>query len=209
MELTEIVADVFRFTDSKDLRPTVEAIAVWTENLRDAMSASSGLEQAIISTASHSPTVLNTPIQRLVASLRYESMDIALRRFADEVSHPTCDFVVVALITASKHQTRDLGQLLTHLSECARAECHLYLRIWVSRARSRTAVRIIVSVVAAFISGLFLFDRQYLMPFASTNGVAVAIAVLILFGLSLFWLMQMARVKTPDRLFESLGESSR
>jgi hypothetical protein len=126
-----------RKRQADDQRALVEAVATWTENLRDTISASSGLEQAIIATELHSPRAISVPVRRLVASLRYGSLEDGLRRFADDVAHPTCDFVVAALITTAQHQTRDLGQLLGHLSDCARSECHLYLRIWVSRARSR------------------------------------------------------------------------
>lgn len=204
MGLIRSLVALYGQPDGSHHRTVVEAVAIWTENLRDAMSAASGLEQAIIATAHHAPVALEAPIQRLIASLRYEQIEIGLRRFADEVSHPTCDFVVAALVTASRHQTRDLGHLLTHLSECARAECHLYLRIWVSRARSRTAVRIITSVVAVFILGLFVFDRSYLAPFLSETGVAVAVAVITSFVCSLAWLIRIAEVRTPDRLFQPL-----
>lgn len=208
MELVRDIQKLFADTDGNDHRVLVEAIAAWTENLRDAMSAASGLEQAIISTAVHVPSALETPVRRLVASLRYQSLEEALRRFADDVSHPTCDFVVAALITAARHQTRDLGMLLTHLSECARSECHLYLRIWVSRARSRTAVRIITSVVAIFVGGLFLFNRSYLSPFVSVTGMVVASCITMSFVMSLMWLTRIAEVRTPDRLFQSLGVKS-
>lgn len=204
MELIRSLYDLYAGPNGSDHRPIVESVAAWTENLRDAMSAASGLEQAIVATAQHAPVALEAAIQRLIASLRYEPIEIGLRRFADDVSNPTCDFVVAALITASRHQTRDLGQLLTHLSECARAECHLYLRIWVSRARSRTAVRIITSVVSIFILGLLIFDRSYLAPFVSVTGTAVAVAVVASFAFSLVWLMRIAEVRTPDRLFQPL-----
>lgn len=204
MELVRSFTALLSNSEHQDHRPVVEAVATWTENLRDAMSAASGLEQAIVATSSHAPSVLEVPIQRLIASLRYEPLEIGLRRFADDISHPTCDFVVAALVTASRHQTRDLGQLLTHLSECARAECHLYLRIWVSRARSRTAVRIITSVVATFITGLLVFDRAYLAPFYSVSGFFVVLAVVASFGASLLWLARIAEVRTPDRLFHPL-----
>lgn len=194
--------------NSDDHRALVEGIATWTENLRDAMSAASGLEQAIIATSAFAPVVVTPAVQRLVASLRYESLELSLRRFADEVSHPTCDFVVAALVTAAKYQTRELSQLLTHLSSCARAECHLYLRIWVSRARSRTAVRIIFSVVVTFIAGLILFDRAYLAPFLSPSGFCVAAGVIASFTVSLTWLTRIAQVRTPGRLFQqNLGVS--
>lgn len=207
MELVHDLRKLFSHDDSGYQRQLVEAIAAWTENLRDTMSAASGLEQAIIATAQRSPRAIEVPLQRLVASLRYESLEVSLRRFADEVDHPTCDFVVAALTTSSRHQTRDLHTLLSHLSECARAECHLYLRIWVSRARSRTAVRIITAVVLAFVGGLFLLNRPYLAPFFSMSGAGVALVITSLFATSLVWLSRIADVQTPDRLLRTVERS--
>jgi tight adherence protein B len=184
---------------AEDQRALVEAIATWTENLRDTISASSGLEQAIIATEHHSPRAIAPAVQRLVASLRYGNLEDGLRRFADDVSHPTCDFVVAALITSSQHQTRDVGQLLGHLSDCARAECHLYLRIWVSRARSRTAVRIITGAVATFVAGLVVLNPVYLRPFFSMEGALVFVCVLVCFVLALVWMQNIARIRTPAR----------
>ena len=188
-----------RKRQADDQRALVEAVATWTENLRDTISASSGLEQAIIATELHSPRAISVPVRRLVASLRYGSLEDGLRRFADDVAHPTCDFVVAALITTAQHQTRDLGQLLGHLSDCARSECHLYLRIWVSRARSRSAVRIITGTVGTFIAGLVVFNRPYLAPFASAEGIVVAFCISLSFGFAIWWLQRIAQIRTPAR----------
>jgi tight adherence protein B len=187
----------------EDQRVLVEAIASWTESLRDTISAAAGLEQAIIATENHCPRAISEPIQRLVATLRYGTLEDALRRFADDVAHPSCDFVVAALITASTHHSRDLAQLLTHLAECSRSECELYLRIWVSRARTRTSVRIISGTIACFALGLFLFNMNYLRPFFSFEGSLVIFVIAMCFSCSLFWMSQIARVEVPGRLLAS------
>jgi hypothetical protein len=188
---------------AEDQRILVEAIASWTESLRDTISAASGLEQAIIATENHCPRAIAEPVQRMVASLRYGTFEDALRRFADDVAHPTCDFVVAALITASAHHSRDLAQLLGHLAECARSECELYLRIWVSRARTRTSVRIISGTIASFALGLFVFNIGYLRPFFTAEGFIVFLFVGGCFGSSLTWMNRIARVETPARLLAS------
>ncbi len=181
-------------------RDLVESIAIWTESLRDAVSASSGLEQAVLATEAHCPKNLRQPMQLLVASLRYGSLEDGLRRFADDVAHPTCDFVVAALVTSARHQTKDLVQLLTHLAECARSECHLYLRIWVSRARSRTSIRIINGSVVSFVGGLLLFNPSYLRPFIGFEGVIVLLGIGVLFTIAITWLQRIASVSIPARL---------
>jgi high-affinity Fe2+/Pb2+ permease len=75
----------------------------------------------------------------------------------------------------------------------------LYLRIWVSRARSRTAVRIITGVVVAFIAGLFIFNRPYLAPFGSLEGLLVLVCICLLFASSIWWLRKIAQIRTPAR----------
>ena len=185
---------------AEDQRVLVEAIASWTESLRDTISAAAGLEQAIIATENHCPRAINEPVQRLVASLRYGTLEDALRRFADDIAHPSCDFVVAALITASTHHSRYLAQLLTHLAECSRSECELYIRIWVSRARTRTSVRIISGTILCFVLGLSLFNTTYLQPFFSREGALVLIMIAVSFGSSLYWMSLIARVETPGRL---------
>lgn len=184
----------------EDQRSLVEAIASWTEGLRDAISGCSGIEQAILSTGKFSPEVIAPHVNRLVASLRYEPMGTALRRFSADVDHPTCDFVVVALLTAAEHQTRDLSRLLSHLSECARAECDSYLRIWVSRARTRSSVRIISWSVGVFTCGLFVFNRTYLLPYLSPMGAVVGSVVLVIYCVSFVWLHRIAEIDSPRRL---------
>jgi hypothetical protein len=188
-----------RGSEAFDQGQIVEGIATWTENLRDTIVASAGLEQAIFATENFAPRAIADSVRRLVANLRYGTFEDSLRCFADDVAHPTCDFVVAALVTASMHQTRDLAQLLTHLSECARLECHLYMRIWVSRARMRTAIRIISSAVATFVFGLLVFNAEYLRPFLTVEGIFVMACIASTFTFALISLHKMSNIRLPAR----------
>lgn len=188
-----------------DQRSIVEAVATWTENLRDTVSAAAGLEQALIATERHAPKAIAGDVRRLVAAIRYGGLEDGLRRFADDVSHPTCDFVVAALITSCQHQTRDVTALLGHLALCARAECDLYMRVWVSRARTRTAIRIITAAVIAFIVGLVALNPSYLAPFMSRSGIVALLLDIGVFAVALHWLHRMGEVVTPSRFLHGRG----
>lgn len=190
-------------SQSGDQRELVEAIASWTENLRDVISASSGLHEAVITTSQFPPQPIAQSVQRLAAALRYQPLEISLREFADDVAHPTCDFVVAALIIAAQNQARDLAQLLTHLAECARSECELYMRIWVSRARSRTAVRIVTGAVVFFFVGILLFSSSYLRPFFSVQGGLVFVTILAVFAFSVQWMSHIAHIDLPQRFLST------
>ena len=183
----------------RDDRVLLEAIAVWTEQLRDMLAGSNGLEQAISATATHAPAPLRQPLERLVASMSYSSLEQALQRFAQEVDHPTGDFVVAALSTAATRQVRELGPLLGHLASCAHAESRMHTRIWVGRARTRSAVRIIAGVVVVFVGGLVVLSPDYLAPYRTAEGQVVLSSIVMIFYAALLLMQRFAVVAAPER----------
>jgi Flp pilus assembly protein TadB len=183
----------------RDEQAIVEAIASWTEQLRDTLAGSHGLEQVIIATAPHAPVAIALAVERLSIFIAYGSLSDGLRRFAEDVDHPTADFVTAALVTAAQHQARDIGLLLGHLAQCARDEGRMRTRVWVGRARTRSAVRIITSVVALFVGGLFVFNREYLEPYSSVSGQFILGVILVGFAIALFMMHNMSQIETPER----------
>jgi len=188
-----------RHNSRRDDRALVDAIAVWTEQLRDMLAGSNGLEQTITTTAAHAPAALREPLERLVVSMSYSPMPQALQRFARDVNHPTADFVVAALATAATRQVRELGALLGHLAACARDEARMHTRIWVGRSRTRSAVKIIASVVVVFVAGLAVLSPDYLAPYRSAEGqVVLSVIVLVFFG-ALLLMQRLSVIVAPDR----------
>jgi tight adherence protein B len=177
----------------------VEAIAAWAEMLRDTMAGAAALEQAIVATGPIAPDPIAGPVARLAVRLEIEPLPVALRRFADEVDHPTCDFVVAALIIAAEKEARELGPLLGQLALCARDEAKMRTRIWIERAKTRTSVKVIAGCVLVFAGGLLLFSRSYLEPYDSPGGQAVLLVIGALFAVSLVGMERMARIELPDR----------
>lgn len=183
----------------RDERGLADAIATWTEQLRDTLAGAHGLEQAIVATSLHAPLAISSAVGRLSAQIQYGKLSDGLRRFADDVDHPISDFVSAALITATEYQARDLAQLLGHLAQCARDEGRMRTRIWVGRARTRSSVRIISVVVISFVSGLIVFNREYLSVYSSFDGQVILSGIFILFGISLIMLDQFSRISAPQR----------
>ncbi len=183
----------------RDERGLADAIATWTEQLRDTLAGAHGLEQAIVATSDHAPVAISVAVRRLSAQIQYGKLSDGLRRFADEVDHPIADFVSAALITATKYQARDIAQLLGHLAQCAREEGRMRTRIWVGRARTRSSVRIISFVVTSFIALLIMFNRDYLSVYSSLEGQVMLSCIFIVFGVALIMLDQFSRIVTPQR----------
>jgi len=177
----------------------VEALAVFAEQLRDTMAGARGLEQAIVVTSSTAPPVIRPMVQRLAASVGIGSVPDSLRVFANEVDHPLADFVSAVLISAVDNQVRDVGALLGHLAECCRDEVRMRTRVWVARARLRSAVRIIMVVVVAFTVGLLLLDAEYMAPYASPTGALVLSGVIATFASAIVLMGRMGRIEMPSR----------
>jgi tight adherence protein B len=177
----------------------VEAIAAWAEMLRDTMAGAAALEQAIVATGPLAPAPIAEPVARLAVRLDIEPLAAALRQLADEVDHPTCDFVVAALVIAAEKEARDLGPLLGQLAVCARDEAKMRTRIWIDRAKTRTSVKVIAGCVLLFAGGLLLFSRSYLEPYDSAGGQLVLFVIGAVFAVSLVGMDRLARIDLPER----------
>ena len=176
-----------------------EAIAAWTEMLRDTISGAHGLEEAVMTTGAVAPAAIRREVTDLAVRLEREPLDRALRQFAIDLSHPTGDLVVAALTLAAAGAVGDLGELLGTLAVSARDEAGMRLRVEAARARLRTAVRVIAGCTASTAVGLILLNRSYLDVYAGVTGQVVLALVAILWGASLWWLSRMGDFIAPER----------
>lgn len=182
-----------------------EATATWTEMLRDTLSGAHGLEETIIASADVAPKAIRREVVTLASHLEHESIEVALRRFADDLAHPTGDLVVSALVLAATGSTRQLADLLGTLAEAARDECAMRLRIDAARARMRTAVRVITGCTLLTALGLVVFNRTYLEIYDDAVGQAVLALIGVSWALSLRWLSRMGAFVVPERFLASAG----
>jgi tight adherence protein B len=185
-----------------------EAIAGWTEMLRDTLSAAAGLEQAIVATAAVSPLPIRSEVMSLATALESERLVPALRNFANDLADPTGDLVVAALVLAAGHEARNLSELLGSLAGAARDQAAMQLRIEAGRARIRTSTNVVIGSTLFFALGLIVLNRSYLDPFGTALGQAVLAIIGIIFGFSFWWLERMGRPQSPERFLVSVPSSA-
>ncbi len=175
----------------------IEAIASWTEMLRDVLSAAAGLEQAILATAPLAPAAIRGEVATLTARLESgQRLAPALRALARELDDPTADLVLAALVLAAEHQARQLGDLLGSLATTAREQAAMRMRVETGRARTRTSVRVIVATTLGFAVGVVVFNRAYLDVYNTATGQLVLLLIASLFAAGFAWL---ARIATGGR----------
>lgn len=178
----------------------LEALAIWTESLRDTIAGAVGLEQAIIATARAAPDAVAPQLQLLADRLRVRvPLETALRRLADDLDDTSADLIVAALILNSRLRGPGLRQVLTSLSESARAELEMRGRISAGRAATRRSVQIVVAVTVGFVLLLVLFNPSYVEPYTHPAGQVVLAIVVGFFAAGFYWLRRLSAFDLPAR----------
>jgi hypothetical protein len=199
--------ELFASRSSRDASlARTEAIASWTEMLRDTIASAHGLEAAIATTAPVAPDAIRPEVEQLARSLKHTSLPHALRRFAVDVAHPISDLVVASLTVAANGAVRDLAELLGMLADSARDEAAMQLRVEASRARMRTAVRVISGVTVVTALGLVVLNRTYVEVYATVAGQVVLVIIAAAWGAALWWLASMSRFQQPERFLIAASE---
>ena len=176
-----------------------EAIAPWTEMIRDSIVAASGLEEAIVATAPVAPTAIAPEVRALVRRLEHDRLADALIAFGDDLQHPSGDLVVAALVIASRLEASDLSSLLSRLADATRGEARMRIRVDVGRTRVRTATKVIVGVVVCAVLFLAIVNRDYLSVYDTAGGQVVLAFVGATFALGGWLLARMATIDMPER----------
>ena len=182
-----------------------EAIASWTEMIRDSIVAASGLEEAIVATAPVAPAPIAPDVQTMVRRLDHQRLPAALVAFGEDLDHPSGDLVVAALVIASRMEASDLSGLLSRLADATRGDARMRIRVEVGRTRVRTATKVIVGVVIAAVLFLAIANRDYLAVYDSAGGQVALAIVGGVFALGGWLLTRMAEIELPERFTARAG----
>ncbi|MEV5825034.1 type II secretion system F family protein [Spirillospora sp. NPDC052242] len=178
----------------------LEALAGWTESLRDTIAGAVGLEQAIPASQRAAAPVLQRPLRELVDRLHTRvPMPEALRRFADDLDDPSADLVIAALILNAKLRGPGLRDMLGALATSARAELDMRRRVEADRRSTRRSVRIVVGVSVGTAIGLAVFNRSYVEPYDDLLGQLVLCLVVALYAAAFVWLRRLSKYELPAR----------
>lgn len=185
----------------------LDALATWTESLRDTVAGAVGLEQAIPATASACGPAIRVQVQRLAGQLQARvPMSFALRDLAADLCDASADLVVAALVLSSELRGPGLRDTLSSLATSARAELEMRQRVEAGRTTLRRGAAIIAGVTAAFAFGLMVFNGRYLRPYGSVAGQLMLAVVCSIFAVGFGWLGKLSRRPPQGRIF---GPSAR
>lgn len=178
----------------------LEALAAWTEAIRDSIASGAGLLEALRSTSSRPPAELSGPLAELSGRLHNrEPLETCLRGLADEVDDHVGDEVIAALILNARVQGRQLQAVLTGLSEATRRTVESRRDVEADRAKMRRGVQIIMFAIGLVVVFLFTLGRSYAEPFTTPVGQVVLAVVMAVFTGSFLFMRQLSIYQTPAR----------
>jgi tight adherence protein B len=181
-----------------------EAVATWTELLRDSLAGSAGLAQAIVVTAASAPVPIRPQVGALATRLSNGvSLEAALRIFALEVDDPAAEFLVCALLLAATSRAQKLVEVLGSLVDSIREDVSMHLRVDASRASARSSVRTVVLFSLAFVLTLTVVAHSYLSPFRTVVGQLILGVVGLFYAVGLGLMVRLVRPAPEIRLLDA------
>lgn len=189
----------------------IEALATWTETLRDSIAGASGLEDAINHSLRVAAPAIRPALNRLVDSTRRYRTPLpqALATFAGEFSDGSVDRVVGSLILASQLRGPGLRDNLSALAASSREEVKRAYLIEAGRKSIRRDAMMIVGI-GGFVGGwLAIFSRSYVAPYSTPVGQLVLLFVLAFFAAGLMWIRNSAKIRPPKPFLANADELDR
>lgn len=189
-----------------------EAVAAWAEMLRDLLTSSAGLQEAIGKSAVVAPAAIHDEVGALYVRAQRGDMAAALRRFAADVADPVADTLVAALLIGDTRAGADLGGMLAAVAGSTRDAVALQQRIAAARARIYRTSQLIAGIVSFFVAVLVLTNRTYMEPFGTLTGQLVLTIVFALLGAAVWAMLSLSRPPTAPRLLDlrtAAGELAR
>ena len=183
----------------------IEAYSQWTEQIRDLVSASGSLFEAVTVSADQAPPLLRPKVVQMASIARALGLPAALDWFAAEMDSPFADRLVLGMKIAWDSGAR-VSEAFESTARAMRAEVEMRRRNEVANARAWTQVVSIIGVTVVSVLFMFVFNKEYFDPFGSVIGQAVLLAVGgLIFG-NVYWVLKLSESGIPVRLLAADGE---
>jgi Flp pilus assembly protein TadB len=181
----------------------LDALAAWTESLRDMVATGAALPEALPASAVAAGPAIRPQVDTLIDRLQNrEPLTDSLMRFADDLGDPGADLVVAALVLNVRAQGRQLRAVLTALARSLRSELEARRRIEADRRAVRRGVQVVVLVTVVMALGLLTLNASYVAPYREPTGQVVLAAVVGIFAAGFAWLRRLAEFRPPGRFLQ-------
>ena len=177
----------------------VEAIATWSEQIRDTMNASAGLQQALVASAVQGPEPIAIELREFARRAPRGDLTGALRQLGADLHHPSADLVIAGLLSATELDAGRLIPLLSRLASSIRDEASMRVRIEVGRARIRTSMKIVAVCITATALLLLITAGELLSVYDTAAGQMWLLVVGAMVVVAVWSSRKLSQVPQPER----------
>jgi len=182
----------------------LQGLADWTRRLSTLLVVGSGLEEALVASRRTAPAPVSAEVGLLVTRLQARrDPTAALQAFADDIDDPVGDQVAAALILAMARRGRGLAEVLVRLSETVSEQVATRRQVEADRATPRATARNVTTVMLLLVSGIVLFDRDYLRAYDHPSGQLVLLAVGGIYAGAFAWMRSLSATRPPARFLSA------
>ena len=182
----------------------LEALAGWTESLRDMVATGVALPEALVASVDAASPVISPQLAVLADRLAArEPVEQALRALADDFDDAGADLTVAALVVNARAQGRALEAVLSALARSARSELSVRRAVVAERRSTRRAVQFVVATTVVTALGLAVFNPGYVAPYRTATGQLVLAVVVGIFTVGFVWLSRLSAMPSPARFLAS------
>ncbi|MDP1793160.1 MAG: hypothetical protein Q8K63_03390 [Acidimicrobiales bacterium] len=183
----------------------VEALATWTEQLRDVLMAGDQPIGAIQATVATCPEPVRPQVRALASRLGRQPEQVVLRQFADELDDPTADLIAAGLLVALTKGGR-AERVLSSLAQQARHQAERRKLLEAEREPARREVWWVTGLMTAQLIGGLVFARSsYLTPYRTLGGQVVLCVLLGAFLALIVYVQRLSRFTRPARFLSLKG----
>ena len=183
----------------------VEALATWTEQLRDVLMAGDQPIGAIQATVATCPEPVRPQVRALASRLGRQPEQVVLRQFADDLDDPTADLIAAGLLVALTKGGR-AERVLSSLAQQARLQAERRKLLEAEREPARREVWWVTGLMTAQLVGGLVFARSsYLAPYRTLGGQVVLCVFLGAFLALIVYVQRLSRFTRPARFLSLKG----
>jgi len=183
----------------------VEALATWTEQLRDVLMAGDQPIGAIQATVATCPEPVRPQVRALASRLGRQPEQVVLRQFADDLDDPTADLIAAGLLVALTKGGR-AERVLSSLAQQARHQAERRKLLEAEREPARREVWWVTGLMTAQLVGGLVFARSsYLAPYRTLGGQVVLCVLLGAFLALIVYVQRLSRFTRTARFLSLKG----
>lgn len=181
---------------------TQAALAEAMGQLRNAIRAGLGVQEALAGLARHGPEALRPEFAALVRDIRLRGFAPALEGFQDRLADPLVDTIVAALALNDALGGRNVGQVLDQLEAATRAELRVQEELRAYQARTVYSARLIAALPLAVLAGVRALNPGYLAVFDSAAGQLVLAGCVLSIAIGYAAMLWLTRLPGEERVLQ-------